>query len=398
MESSERMEKKFLFPGDTIGIIGESSNGIMLAEAAKKMGFKVIAYNSDEAAPTVQEADLGVVGSLHSKSKLQDFAERCDLVTYESDKVPSDAVELVKQYTQVPQGSEALEITQDRLLERAFLEQMNVNIAPYATIVSLDDIYQAIGSIGYPCVLKPIQKGFGRKRQQVINKQSDIAKCADIIDLGTYVLEAWIPYEKELSVIIGKEFDGKLNFFPIVENVYRDHHLFQSITKSQLEADVQSEVHRIATEIATQLDYVGVLEIAFFLTNSGSLYVKRVVPALHKAGFVFEKATNISMFEVHLRALAQMPIPQVRFVQPTVMVAIKDEDLEPLRTQWVLKDNWFYRFYRYPQTKRMVNPGYLLVLAGTTTEAVQQIEATNIWGDKSAESDASKKITDEEIQ
>lgn len=177
------------------------------------MGFKVIAYNSDEAAPTMQEADLGIVGSLSNESKVQSFAERCDLVTYESDKVSPDAVAVVKQYTQVPQGSEALEIAQDRLLERAFLEQMNVNIAPYATIVSLDDIYQAIGSIGYPCVLKPIQKGFGRKRQQVINKQSDIAKCADIIDLGTYVLEAWIPYDKELSVIIGKEVDGKLNFF-----------------------------------------------------------------------------------------------------------------------------------------------------------------------------------------
>ncbi len=398
MESSDRMEEKTLFPGNTIGIIGESPNGIMLAEAAKKMGFKVIAYNSDEAAPTMQEADLGVVGSLHNKSKLQDFAERCDLVTYESDKVPSDTVELIGQYTQVPQGSEALEITQDRLLERAFLEQMNVNIAPYATIVSLDDIYQAIGSIGYPCVLKPIQKGFGRKRQQIINKQSDIAKCADIIDLGTYVLEAWIPYEKELSVIIGKEFDGKLNFFPIVENLYQDHHLFQSITKSQLDADVQSEVHRIAAEIATQLEYVGILEIAFFLTKSGSLYVKRVVPAPHKAGFVFEKATNISMFEIHLRTLVRMPIPQVRFVQPTVMVAIKNEDLEPLRMQWILKDNWFYRFYRYPQTKRMVNPGYLLVLAETTTMAIHQIEATNIWNDKNTEIDTSKGMTDEEIQ
>lgn len=400
MESSERMERKILFPGSTIGIIGESSNGIMLAEAAKKMGFKVIAYNSDEAAPTMQEADLGIVGSLSNESKVQNFAERCDLVTYESDKVSPDAVAVVKQYTQVLQGSEALEIAQDRLLERAFLEQMNVNIAPYATIVSLDDIYQAIGSIGYPCVLKPIQKGFGRKRQQVINKQSDIAKCADIIDLGTYVLEAWIPYDKELSVIIGKEVDGKLNFFPTVENTYRDHHLFQSSVKSQIDEEIQIEVRRIATEIATQLDYVGVLEIAFFLTKSGSLYVKRIVPALHKAGFVFEKATNISMFEMHLRILAQMPIPQVKFVQPTVMVAVKNEDLDNLRTQWLLKDNWFYRFYRYPQNNRVVNPGYLLVLAETTTAAIQQIEATNIWNKETIDDslvldDASDETTEE---
>ncbi len=130
------MDKKILFPGSTIGIIGGSASGIMLAEAAKKMGFKVIAYNSDEAAPTVQEADLGITGSYTDHGKLQDFAERCDLVTYESENVPSDVIAFISQFTAVPQGKDALEIAQDRLLERAFLEQVNVNIAPYATIVS----------------------------------------------------------------------------------------------------------------------------------------------------------------------------------------------------------------------------------------------------------------------
>ena len=179
------MENAMLFPGDTIGIIGDSQNGIMLAQAAKKMGFKVAAYCTGQSVPTLSEADVKIVGRMNDKEKLQDFAQRCNVVTYESENIASETVEFIERFTKVPQGHETLEITQDRLLERAFFEQLNVNIAPYATIVSLDDIYQEIGSIGYPCVLKPIQKGFGKRRQQMITKQTDIARCADIIDFGT---------------------------------------------------------------------------------------------------------------------------------------------------------------------------------------------------------------------
>ncbi len=216
----------------------------------------------------------------------------------------------------------------------------------------------------------------------MIRKQSDIAKCADLIDLGTYVLEAWVPYMKELSVIVAKEADGgALNLFPVIENVYRDHRLFESIVKCELDSAVEEEIRRLATEIAKQLNYVGVLEVAFFLTKSGTIYVKRIVPALHKAGFVFDKATNVSMCEQHLRALAQMPLPQVHYLQPTVMVALQSSELEPMHTQWVLKDNWYYRFYRYPQMARTRAPGYLLVLAESTAAALQQIEATGIWSE-----------------
>lgn len=377
-ESSERMDNEVLFPGSAIGIIGSSPNGIMLAETAKKMGFQVVAYGANEADPTMQEADLRIIGAQDDKTKLQDFAERCDVVTYESENVSAEVVAFLERFTRIPQGREALENSQDRLLERAFLEQININIAPYATIVGLDDIYQSIGSIGYPCVLKPIQKGYGRRRQQIIRKQSDISKCADLVDLGTFVLEAWIPYEKELSVVIAKEANGKLNMFPIVENIYHEHQLHQSVVKADVSAEIKAEVQRLASDISNELHYVGVLEIAFFLTKSGTLYVKRIVPTLHKAGYLFDKATNVSMFEQHLRALAHMPLPQVKLLQPTVAVALRTEDVDQLRTQWILKDNWYYHFYRYPQTTHVQEAGYLTVLADTVEAAVQQIDATGI--------------------
>src|SRR5699024_12671613 len=119
------------------------------------MGFKVAAYGSNAESPTLREADMAIVGRGNDQLQLQKFAERCDLVIYESEQVSSESIKFIQRFTNVPQGSEALELMQDRLLERTFFEQINVNIAPYSTIVSLDDIYQAISSIGFPCVLKP---------------------------------------------------------------------------------------------------------------------------------------------------------------------------------------------------------------------------------------------------
>ena len=374
---------KTLFPGSTLGIIGDSPNGIMLARAAKKMGYKVVAYSRYEESPTLAEADVRIVGKMNDKLKLQSFAQRCDVVTYESEHVNSEVIKYIAQYTLVPQGTDALEYMQDRLLERAFFEQLNVNIAPYATIVNLDDVYQAVTSIGYPCVLKPIQKGLGKAHQQIIRKQSDIAKCADIIDMGTYILESWIPYTKELSVVLTKDAKRTINFFPVIENIYHDHVLHESLVPAMISNDVEAEVRRLADKIAKSLNYVGTMEIAFFLTESGAIYVKRVVPGLHASGYVFDKATNVTMFEQHLRALAQMPLVKTELMEPTVAITIESHDQDDLRTQWVLKDNWYYNFFRYPLSMRVHDTeGYLLALGPTIETVREQVESTGIWDNK----------------
>jgi 5-(carboxyamino)imidazole ribonucleotide synthase len=373
------MANEILFPGDTLGIIGESPNGIMLAEAAKKMGFKVIAYNSNEASPTVQEADLGIIGNFKDREKLQDFAQRCSVVTYVSTKVLPEVISFLERFTRVPQGTDALEISQDRLLERAFLEQLNLNIAPYATIVGLDDVYQSVSSIGYPCILKPIQKEFGHRYEQLITKQGDIARCADFIDYGTFVLEAWIPFERELSVVVVKSSSGDLKLFPIVENFYRERSLFETAAGSVIDDEVTAEVNKLTTTIAENLNYVGALEVAFYLTKSGALYVKKIVPALHPVGYVFDRAANVSMFEQHIKALANMPLADIELFKPTVMIKLHNEDLQALRTQWILKTNWYYRFYRYPKLSRQEEPGYLLAQGDSVEEILAQLEATNVW-------------------
>lgn len=373
------MEHNALFPGNSIGIIGDGPNGIGIAQAAKKLGLKVIVYATNEGSPTLNEADVKMVGTYNDKTKLQDFAERSDVVTYESESISADLIRYLSRFTNIPQGFDTLEIVQDRLLERAMLEDLNINIAPYATIVSLDDIYQAVGSIGYPCVLKPIQKFFGSNKKQIIKRQTDIAKCAEFIDKGTYILESWIPHEKELSVSITRNVDGVISFFPIVETVYRDGKLEKTIVPAGLAKEVITEVRSIVSNIVTNLNYVGLLEVSLYLTKTGSLYVKSVVPTIHQAGYVFEKAANVSVFEQHLRTIIDMPVGRVKLLQPIGMVMIDEPSIEAVMTQWVLKDNWSYTFFRYPESMNPKVEGYILV-QGDSAEAIkQQIASTGIW-------------------
>ncbi len=374
------MDNSILNPGGTLGIIGSSTNGVGLVIAARNAGINVGVYGDNENTETMELADFRVVGARNDQQQLQNFAERCDIVTYESESVDASVINFLSAHTRVPQGGDALEIMQDRSLERAFFSQLNLNVAPSATIVSLDDVYQAIGSIGYPSILKPIQKGLGQNRQLVIKTQSDIVKAADLLDWGTYLLESLIPYDKELSVFVAKSATST-EFFPSVENRYRDHELLATIVPAQIDQVVNDEMMRITKEISDNLSYTGIFEVAFFLTKSGNLYVKRIVPAMHQAGYVFERATNISMAEQHLRAIAGLPLMPVKQLMPVVAVYFTPAQESGIRTQWQLKTNWFFNFYHRTLLQADKTPvaGHVLVEAPSVKEALEQIDDTNIW-------------------
>ena len=368
-----------LFSNKTLGIIGDSPNGIMLARTAKRMGFIVLAYSSDENNPTLSEADLKFVGASFDKLKLQDFAQRCDVVTYESMDVDAQVVHFLKQYTNVTQGSETLELMQDRLVERAFFEELNLNIAPYATVVGLDDIYQAVTSIGYPCVLKPIQKNYGKQSEVFIKKQTDIANCAGVLELGTYILESYLPCAKEIAVLVALDQEKHVEVFSPVECIYQKNQLKQVLAPIQLEKPIIEELTRQVKTIIERLNYVGVLELGFYLTKNQTIYIKEVTPTLHKAGYIFDKAANVSMFEQHLRALANISLVKPKIIQPTVQVMFLASDQNALQTQTVLKNNWFYNYYRYPNTSKNSEQGYLLAIGENSLNLKQQIDATAIW-------------------
>lgn len=377
------MANTVLYPGDTIGVIGNSANAAMLVTTARKMGLRVGAYGADETSEALQLADFKAVGTSKDRDKLQHFAESCAAIVYDSDRVNTDVVRFLSQFTQIPQGTDMLEMMQDRLLERAFFEQLNVNIAPYATIINLDDVYQSVNSIGYPCVLKPIQKEWSHGRELVIKTQTDIAKAAGLLDWGTYILESQIAYDREFSVIMARDQDGNQKVFPITEVQSVNDRPQKTWVPAQIDDAVASEIHRIADEVAKHVQYVGVFEVSFYLTKSGAIYVKKIVPAPSETGYIFENAATIDEFEEHLRAVAGLPLAQPQLLTPAVTATFTSSQLSAMRTQWQIKPNWHFTFYhlRKPADDDLV--GHITVQGREIKPLLDQLDDTAIWSSSS---------------
>ncbi|MFZ1541219.1 MAG: 5-(carboxyamino)imidazole ribonucleotide synthase, partial [Enterococcus aquimarinus] len=268
--------------------------------------------------------------------------------------------------------------TQDRLMEKSFLEANNIVIAPYATIISPTDIQDAIESIGYPCVLKTTRGGYDGKGQYVLKDRSDLAPAMNLLREGTCELEAWIPFEKELSIMVagnGREYMT----FPIVENSHRNNILHQTIAPANISPDVASEVTRIAKVIAKAVDLHGVLAIEIFLTSSGSIYVNELAPRPHNSGHYSIEACNTSQFDAHIRGVCGWPLGEVTLLSPAVMVNILGEDLEKTYQQIQRQPDWQFHYYGKKESKKGRKMGHITIVTNDVEATKEQIKQTNIW-------------------
>lgn len=370
-----------LYPGQTIGILGEGPSTPVLLMTAKRMGFNIGMYSSNEDSKAMQLADYKYIGPIDDKQTLKMFAERCDVVMYDNDFIDSDIIRYISEFTSVPQSDGLLDVIQDRLIERSFFETLNINMVPYSTIVTLEDIYQAINSIGYPAILKPIQRGLLNGKELLIKNQADIVLASGFLDAGTYILESYVEHDIDYSVIVTRTEAGDQEIFPVVEVVYKNNQLMTAFTASKLDPSVEKEMKRITKEITNNLDYVGTVEVSLFLAKSGSIYVSRVAPLLSPAGFVFDYAANVNEFEQHIRAIVGLPLAKIITATPTVYQTIRKKDYQRIKTQWVIKGNWHFTIYDNQVSDDDQAVGNVLIPTQSLPDTLMQLEATGIWPD-----------------
>lgn len=370
-----------IYPGQTIGILGDSISTPTLLARAKQMGFNVGMHSSNENSKAMELADYKYIGPYTDKETLKMFAERCEAVIYDNQFIDSDVIRYISQYTAVPQRDGLLDIVQDRLIERTFFETLNINMVPYSTIVTLEDIYQAINSIGYPAILKPIQRGLNGGKELLIKNQADIVLASGFLDSGTYILESYVEHDTDYSVVVTRTESGSIVMFPPVEVMYEGDQLMTAYTPAKLDPSVKKEMTRITNEIANNLDYVGTFEVTLFLAKSGSIYVSRVAPKLSAAGFVFDYAANADEFEQHLRAIAGLPLTQIIPGIATVYQAIRQQEYQRVQTQWVIKDNWHFTFYGNEPADDHQLVGHVLIPTKSISDTLVKLEATGIWHD-----------------
>ncbi|MBC1766026.1 5-(carboxyamino)imidazole ribonucleotide synthase [Listeria seeligeri] len=373
------MNKKFLLTNSTIGIIGGGQLGRMMALSAKAMGYRIIVLDPTKDCPAAQVSDEQIIADYDDKVALRELAEKAEVVTYEFENIDYDALKMTQDLVDVPQGAELLSITQDRILEKAYLESANINIAPYAIIVDKEEIETEIKSIGYPAVLKTAQGGYDGKGQVVLHDADDIEKAARLLRYGSSVLEAWIPFEKEISIVVARGKDGQVETFPVAENVHVNNILHTTIAPADVSADVHEEAEEIAKKLADVLQLCGVLAVEMFVTKSGAIYVNELAPRPHNSGHFTIEACSISQFTQHIRAIVGLPLIKPELLKPALMINILGQHVEAVNEKMIDYPHWFVHYYGKKDTKINRKMGHVTVLTEEPRIVLTDIEKAQIW-------------------
>src|SRR6201993_1143139 len=304
-------------PGSTIGVLGGGQLGRMFGIAARRMGYRVHTYESTPDSPAGQVSDREFTGSYTDEAALREFVQSVDVITFEFENIPSAVIDRLALEKPVHPRSEVLHICQNREREKNFLAAHGYPHVPFRIIAGKDDLQEALAVLGLPAVLKTADFGYDGKGQQKIQDAGEV----DVSTLGGRkgVLEKWIEFDCELSVICARGSDGQLSAFPVTENVHHRHILDHSIALARMPADLQREATEIAKSLATDLEVVGLLAVEFFFTTSGKLLVNELAPRPHNSGHYTFDACVTSQFEQQLRAVCGLPLGDTRLLTPVLM-------------------------------------------------------------------------------
>ncbi|HWU16234.1 MAG TPA: 5-(carboxyamino)imidazole ribonucleotide synthase [Devosia sp.] len=297
-------------PGSMIGILGGGQLGRMLALAASKLGMRTHIYCPDANSPAFEVTPHKTVAAYDDEAALAAFADAVDVITYEFENVPAATAEFLAARKPLRPGARALAISQDRLAEKSFLASKNIPVAPHRAVTTLADLDAAIEALGLPAVLKTTRLGYDGKGQRVIRERSEAAEVFAALEPKPLVLEAFVPFEKEISVVVARNLSGEVRSFDAAENVHRHHILFTSTVPADIPPGLEKHAAMLAKVIVVALDYVGVLGVEFFVVpgERPTLMVNEIAPRVHNSGHWTEAVCLTDQFEQHIRAILGWPL------------------------------------------------------------------------------------------
>jgi len=293
----------------TIGILGGGQLGRMLASAAARLGFKCHVFAPNPDSPAFDVVHRVTVADYTDTQALDRFAADVDVVTYEFENVPAETATFLAARVPVLPDPQVLATTQDRLAEKIFISGLDIRTADFAAVAEPGELTAAIETIGRPAVLKTRRFGYDGKGQVTIRNGADPQAAWREVGGQPCILEAFVPFEREVSVIAARGKDGSVECFDVTENEHRDHILKVSRVPAAVSADAAQEARRIAEVIAQAFNYVGVLAVEMFVQRgNGGLLVNEIAPRVHNSGHWTLDGASVSQFEQHIRAVAGWPL------------------------------------------------------------------------------------------
>ncbi|MFJ9291706.1 5-(carboxyamino)imidazole ribonucleotide synthase [Bacillus halotolerans] len=371
------MSNQIIYPGAVIGMIGGGQLGKMMAVSAKQMGYKVAVVDPVKDSPCGQVADIEITASYNDREAIRKLAEISDIITYEFENIDYDALHWLRGHAYLPQGSELLLITQNRETEKKAIQSAGCEVAPYRIVKTKVELKEAVQSLGLPAVLKTCRGGYDGKGQFVIKETSQIEEASALLEHGTCILESWVSFKMELSVIVVRSVNGEISTFPAAENIHHNNILFQSIVPARVEERIQEKAAELAVKLADELNLVGPLAVEMFLTEGDELLVNELAPRPHNSGHYTLDLCETSQFEQHIRAVCGLPLGKTELLKPGMMVNLLGDEVKiPEEEPELLKEAKLYVYGKH-EIKKGRKMGHITFMKQPEDEWIQEI--TNKW-------------------
>ena len=312
-------QARVIAPGAALGVLGGSQLGRMFAIAARRMGYRVHTFSPDDDSPTGQVADLEVTASYEDLDALRAFARGVDVVTFEFENVPIEAIDAVEALAPVRPSGVALHTAQQRAREKTFLADRGVPTAPFAPAATLDELWDAVARVGTPAVIKTAAFGYDGKGQHKVATPADVEHIWTAIGHQAAVVEKFINLQAEISIVAARGVDGEVAAFTPFENRHRNHILDLTTVPAAIPAPVAKQAADITRTILEELQYIGVLCVEFFVSTDGELLVNELAPRPHNSGHLTFDAAVTSQFEQQVRAVCGLPLGSPDIPRPAAM-------------------------------------------------------------------------------
>lgn len=344
----------------TIGIIGGGQLGQMMAISAIYQGHKVITLDPVADCPASRVSEV-IVAPYSDVEALRQLADRCDVLTYEFENVDADALDAVVAADQLPQGTDLLRISQNRILEKEFLQQTaGVEVAPYQVVTSSLNLENLDLSKSY--VLKTATGGYDGHGQKVIREASDLLEARQLADTAACVLEEFVTFEMEISVLVSGN-GSDYTVFPVQENIHRNNILSKTIVPARISDELAEKAKTMALQIADRLNLAGTLCVEMFVAGD-QILVNEIAPRPHNSGHYSIEACDFSQFDTHIRGILGQPLPSIRLLSPAIMLNVLGQDMEAAQQFVQENPSSYFHLYGKLEAKQNRKMGHVTVLGG----------------------------------
>lgn len=363
-------------PPATIGIIGGGQLGRMMAISAKYMGYNIAVLDPTPHCPTAQVADCHIVAAYDDMEAIKELTELSDVITYEFENVDVTAATYIEDQGKLPQGAYALEVTQNRENEKNLMKEAGIPVAPFTIVHSEEECRQALKSMQLPAVIKTCRGGYDGKGQFKINTETDVEEAIRFArQPGTFIIEQWIPFDKEISVVFSRTSTGEIAIFPIAENIHKDHILYETIAPANISNKTAELAKEAAKILAKKINVVGTFAIEMFVKGE-EVFINEMAPRPHNSGHYTIEACNVSQFTQHIRAICGLPLIPVQQLQSVSMINILGEDMSKALHALSTMPNGFVHLYGKAEAKEKRKMGHITFVA-SSSEKVK--EMTDIY-------------------